>query len=133
MGIQHGCPGKGDPSHSIGPSMTEWKFDGGLPPAFFCTALSVAMPETPPAVNMAMLEATRKVHKLALLVAALVSVTAVSGAFVAGNDAGHAYYSFPKLGDTWVPEGIWLSTTKLSNLAAPPLTILELLMNYRPV
>ncbi|CAM6107759.1 unnamed protein product [Calypogeia fissa] len=62
----------------------------------FWTALSVAMPEPPPAVNMAMLEATRKVHKLALPVSALVSVTAVSGAFVAGNDAGHAYNSFPK-------------------------------------
>ncbi|CAM6104709.1 unnamed protein product [Calypogeia fissa] len=72
----------------------------------FWTALSVAMPEPPPAVNMAMLEATRKVRKLALPVAALVSVTAVSGAFVAGNDAGHAYNSFPKMGDTWIPEGI---------------------------
>ncbi|CAM6127386.1 unnamed protein product [Calypogeia fissa] len=90
-----------------GLSIIEWTFSGGLPPmSFFWIALLVTMPEPPPAVNMAMLEATRKVRKLALPVAALVSVTAVSGAFVAGNDAGHAYNSFPNMGDTWIPEGI---------------------------
>lgn len=33
----------------------------------------------------------------------LVGLTAVSGAFVAGNDAGRAYNTFPKMGDNWIP------------------------------
>lgn len=61
----------------------------------FWTALSVAMPEPPAAANVAMLEASRKVRKLALPVAALVSVTAVSGAFVAGNDAVSPHNCLP--------------------------------------
>lgn len=28
----------------------------------------------------------------------------VAGAFVAGNDAGRAYNTFPKMGDDWIPE-----------------------------
>ncbi|KAG5188010.1 COX15-like protein [Tribonema minus] len=39
--------------------------------------------------------------------AALAFVTAMSGAFVAGNDAGHAYNTFPKMTyDRWLPEEI---------------------------
>ena len=36
--------------------------------------------------------------------AGIAFVTAMSGAFVAGNDAGHAYNVFPKMTDTtWLP------------------------------
>ncbi|KAL2630335.1 hypothetical protein R1flu_015021 [Riccia fluitans] len=72
----------------------------------FWTALSVAMPEPPSAANQLMLDASRRIRKLALPVAGLVGLTAISGAFVAGNDAGHAYNTFPKMGDTWVPDGL---------------------------
>ncbi len=35
-------------------------------------------------------------------------VAALSGGFVAGNDAGNAYNCFPKmLPDAWLPEGLW--------------------------
>jgi len=33
----------------------------------------------------------------------LTAITAVSGAFVAGNDAGNAYNTFPKMADQWIP------------------------------
>lgn len=36
----------------------------------------------------------------------LVAITVLSGAYVAGNDAGRAYNTFPKMGDEWIPEGI---------------------------
>mmetsp|Transcript_35220 Transcript_35220/g.65686 ORF Transcript_35220/g.65686 Transcript_35220/m.65686 type:complete len:419 (+) Transcript_35220:59-1315(+) len=36
----------------------------------------------------------------------LVGATVLSGAFVAGNDAGRAFNSFPLMGDTWIPQGI---------------------------
>lgn len=39
----------------------------------------------------------------AALCLGLVGLTAISGAFVAGNDAGRAYNTFPMMGDNWIP------------------------------
>ena len=36
-------------------------------------------------------------------VAGLTGATILSGAFVAGNDAGNAYNTFPKMADRWIP------------------------------
>jgi cytochrome c oxidase assembly protein subunit 15 len=41
----------------------------------------------------------------AVATAALVFTTALSGAFVAGNDAGRAYNTFPTMDGHWVPPG----------------------------
>ncbi|CAI0409945.1 unnamed protein product [Linum tenue] len=65
----------------------------------FWTALSVVMPE-PPAESVTWVRGAAKVGLI-------VGITAVSGAFVAGNDAGRAYNTFPKMGDTWIPDGIF--------------------------
>lgn len=52
---------------------------------------------------------------------ALVTITVISGAFVAGLDAGLIYNTFPKMGDSWLPPGLfaldpwWLNL--LENLA----------------
>ncbi|KAL0427917.1 UNVERIFIED_CONTAM: Cytochrome c oxidase assembly protein COX15 [Sesamum latifolium] len=72
----------------------------------FWTALSVVMPE-PPAESVAWVQGASKVKRLALPVSFLVGITAVSGAFVAGNDAGRAFNTFPKMGDTWIPEDVF--------------------------
>ncbi|KAJ6417554.1 hypothetical protein OIU84_003306 [Salix udensis] len=72
----------------------------------FWTALSVVMPE-PPAESVAWVRGAAKVKRLALPASLIVGVTAVSGAFVAGNDAGHAFNTFPKMGDTWIPGDIF--------------------------
>ncbi len=45
--------------------------------------------------------------KMLLPLAALVAVTATSGAFVAGMDAGRAYNTFPLMGGRLVPEEYW--------------------------
>ncbi|KAH6756501.1 cytochrome c oxidase 15 [Perilla frutescens var. hirtella] len=71
----------------------------------FWTALSVVMPN-PPAESMAWVKGAAKVKRLALPVSILVGVTAISGAFVAGNDAGRAFNTFPKMGETWIPEDV---------------------------
>ncbi|KAL8142124.1 hypothetical protein V2J09_015156 [Rumex salicifolius] len=71
----------------------------------FWTALSVVMPE-PPAESLVWVKGAAKVKRLAIPVSLLVGVTAVSGAFVAGNDAGRAFNSFPKMGDAWIPDEI---------------------------
>ncbi|XP_058112993.1 cytochrome c oxidase assembly protein COX15 [Magnolia sinica] len=70
------------------------------------TGLSVVMPE-PPTGSMDWVRGAAKVRNLALPVSILVGLTAVSGAFVAGNDAGHAYNTFPKMGDTWIPDDVF--------------------------
>jgi len=49
------------------------------------------------------ISAAARVRRLALPVAAVVGLTLLSGPFVAGNDAGHAYNTWPKMIDDWVP------------------------------
>uniref|UniRef100_A0A7C8ZJW3 Cytochrome-c oxidase n=2 Tax=Opuntia streptacantha TaxID=393608 RepID=A0A7C8ZJW3_OPUST len=63
------------------------------------------MPE-PPVESLAWVNGATKVKRLALPVSLLVGITALSGAFVAGNDAGRAYNTFPKMGDTWIPDDV---------------------------
>lgn len=49
---------------------------------------------------------TRGLRSHALLNGALVFTTVISGAYVAGNDAGKAYGDFPLMAGQWIPEGI---------------------------
>lgn len=49
---------------------------------------------------------SRQVSGLARFNVGLVAATVMSGAFVAGNDAGRAYNSFPLMGDQWIPDEI---------------------------
>lgn len=93
------------------PRVSPYRLAAHLTSAFaiYCgllwTALSVVMPE-PPTETITWVNGAAKVKRLALPVSLLVGITAVSGAFVAGNDAGRAYNTFPKMGDTWIPDGI---------------------------
>lgn len=52
------------------------------------------------------LNAAKKNRRFALHNLGLVFLTAMSGAFVAGNDAGRAFNTFPKMGDDWIPQEI---------------------------
>ncbi|XP_061974262.1 cytochrome c oxidase assembly protein COX15 isoform X3 [Populus nigra] len=94
------------------PRVSPYLFAAHLTSAFviysglFWTALSVVMPE-PPTESLAWVRGAEKVKKLALPVSLIVGITAISGAFVAGNDAGHAFNTFPKMGDTWIPDDIF--------------------------
>lgn len=51
---------------------------------------------------------TAPLKQLAWFVTSLVLFTILSGAFVAGLKAGFAYNTFPKMGDTWIPPGLFL-------------------------
>ncbi|XP_057440950.1 cytochrome c oxidase assembly protein COX15-like [Lotus japonicus] len=100
------------PTEYSQPRVSPYRLAAHLTSAFaiycglFWTALSVVMPE-PPAESVTWVRGAAKVRRLALPVSLLVGLTAVSGAFVAGNDAGHAFNTFPKMGDTWIPEDIF--------------------------
>ncbi|KAL6072197.1 hypothetical protein STEG23_017178 [Scotinomys teguina] len=52
--------------------------------------------------------------------AGLVFLTALSGAFVAGLDAGLVYNSFPKMGDSWIPEDLLTFSPILKNVFENP-------------
>ncbi|KAJ4842690.1 Cytochrome c oxidase assembly protein cox15 [Turnera subulata] len=100
------------PSEYVQPRVSPYRLAAHLTSAFVIysgllwTALSVVMPE-PPAESVAWVHGAAKVKRLALPVGLIVGITAISGAFVAGNDAGHAYNTFPKMGDTWIPDDIF--------------------------
>lgn len=85
------------PSEYSEPRVSPYRLAAHLTSAFVIysglvwTALSVVMPE-PPAESVAWVHGAAKVKKLALPVSIIVGITAVSGAFVAGNDAVCYYY-----------------------------------------
>ncbi|CAL5001460.1 unnamed protein product [Urochloa decumbens] len=99
-------------SEYVQPRVSPYRLATHLTSAFviYCgilwTALSVVMPY-PPTGSMNWVNGAANIRKLAIPVSAVVGITAISGAFVAGNDAGHAYNSFPKMGDTWIPEDVF--------------------------
>lgn len=52
-------------------------------------------------------EAARRLGRVVRAYVALVALTAVAGAFVAGLKAGHAYNTFPLMGGQIIPAGYW--------------------------
>lgn len=70
-----------------------------------------------------LLKQARKLRGMSIANLALVATTVVSGAYVAGNDAGRAYNSFPKMGDEWVPEGMWTLEPKWRNVVENTATV----------
>ncbi|XP_066549127.1 heme A synthase COX15 isoform X2 [Amia ocellicauda] len=53
----------------------------------------------------------------------LVFLTALSGAFVAGLDAGLVYNSFPKMGERWIPDDILAFSPAVKNFFENPTTV----------
>jgi cytochrome c oxidase assembly protein subunit 15 len=62
-----------------------------------------AMRATAQKMSAEVLKHARKVRSLAAVSAVLAATTVVSGAFVAGNDAGRAYNTFPLMNDKLIP------------------------------
>eukprot|EP00898_Chlorokybus_atmophyticus_P004061 jgi/Chlat1/4656/Chrsp3S05606 len=71
----------------------------------FWTALTVSRP-APVSSALSSLSSLLSLRKRVHPLAALIGITAMSGAFVAGNDAGHAYNTFPLMNGRLVPESI---------------------------
>ncbi|KAK0158099.1 hypothetical protein PV327_011119 [Microctonus hyperodae] len=70
-----------------------------------------------------MLKQLKKFKGLVYTSKGLVFVTAISGAFVAGLDAGLIYNSFPKMADKWIPDDIFAFTPVLRNFTENPTTV----------
>ena len=76
------------------------------------TTLSTAFPKPLSMVmhengSKSALQAMARLRGRVVPFAGLLSVTALSGAFVAGLDAGHAYNTFPLMGGKLIPEEYW--------------------------
>merc|ERR1712098_776267 len=85
-----------------------WNAKEILRPAFKFTTVTPAM---------------LKFRKLVISSKALAFITLVSGAFVAGLDAGLVYNSFPKFADRWIPEDILAFSPTLRNITENPTTV----------
>ena len=64
----------------------------------------------------------RRYHRGAVACLAAVFVTILSGALVAGLDAGFAYNTFPTMNGMWIPEGILAMTPWYANLVENAIT-----------
>merc|ERR1712198_249910 len=64
--------------------------------------------------------AMAKLRKMVISSKGLVFLTLVSGAFVAGLDAGLVYNSFPKFADKWIPEDLLIFSPILRNITENP-------------
>ncbi|KAL7557394.1 hypothetical protein ACA910_000022 [Epithemia clementina (nom. ined.)] len=53
------------------------------------------------------LQTASRLRGASIAVSALTFLTVLSGALVAGNDAGRAYNTWPKMGDQWIPSDIF--------------------------
>ncbi|KAL9919775.1 heme A synthase COX15 [Glossina fuscipes fuscipes] len=61
--------------------------------------------------------------RLAFAAKGLIFLTAFSGAFVAGLDAGLVHNSFPKMGDNWIPNDILAFKPIIKNFTENPTTV----------
>lgn len=61
---------------------------------------------------------------IAIIALAALAIQILLGAFTAGLDAGYAFSSWPKMGDTWFPGGGWQNSWSLAaNLADNPVVV----------
>lgn len=87
------------------------------------TSMDVLMPTQKPAFSGAILSSIKKLRGMTMGVKAFVFLTAVSGAFVAGLDAGLTYNTFPKMADRWLPTDLFALSPWLSNFTENPTTV----------
>lgn len=74
-------------------------------------------------VSATALPALASLRKLAMSAKGLIFITAVSGAFVAGLDAGLTYNSFPLMAGRLIPSDLFAYAPWLSNFTENPTTV----------
>ncbi len=62
-------------------------------------------------------------RRVSLTLLTLVSITVISGGFVAGTDAGFAYNTFPLMAGQWIPEQLFMLTPVWRNFADNLITV----------
>ncbi|XP_017867778.1 PREDICTED: cytochrome c oxidase assembly protein COX15 homolog [Drosophila arizonae] len=108
------------------PRVSQYRLASHLAAAFvlYSLFLSNAMSKLIPAESLT--SAAKRIPKIKMLshlTKGMVFLTAISGAFVAGLDAGLVYNSFPKMGDDWIPDDILQFKPILRNVTENPTTV----------
>jgi cytochrome c oxidase assembly protein subunit 15 len=74
-------------------------------------------------MSQSFLTHSKHLRRFAIINGALVATTVISGAYVAGNDAGRAYNTFPKMNDDWIPPEIFEMTPLWRNFVENTATV----------
>ncbi|KAE8741189.1 hypothetical protein FOCC_FOCC013268 [Frankliniella occidentalis] len=99
----------------------------GLYTLLLWSALDKLLPAQPfPAAALSDVSAVKRarlIRRLAFTSKALVFITALSGAFVAGLDAGLVYNTYPMMADKWIPCDLLAFSPTLRNFFENPTTV----------
>jgi cytochrome c oxidase assembly protein subunit 15 len=114
-------------SESDVPRVSQYRLAAHLSLAFILYTLLLwsAFDHLLPAQKLAgaVTSSARKFRWLTHTCKGMVFLTAVSGAFVAGLDAGLVYNSYPKMADKWIPDDIMAFSPKARNITENPTTV----------
>lgn len=111
-------------SHDI-PRVSQYRLSAHLGSALllYCASLWTGLTLLKPAHKIAETKQLLQLRRFAKGTGALVFLTALSGAFVAGLDAGLVYNSFPKMGERWIPDDLLAFSPALKNFFENPTTV----------
>ncbi|XP_037947659.1 cytochrome c oxidase assembly protein COX15 homolog [Teleopsis dalmanni] len=107
------------------PRVSQYRLASHLALAFilYASFLSTSLSHLLPKEKLLSTIQTMSLKRSAHIACGLVFLTAISGAFVAGLDAGLVYNSFPKMGDDWVPKDILALKPIVKNFTENPTTV----------
>ncbi|XP_044069106.1 cytochrome c oxidase assembly protein COX15 homolog isoform X2 [Siniperca chuatsi] len=111
-------------SHDI-PRVSQYRLSAHLGSALllYCASLWTGLTLLLPAHKVAETKRLMQLRRFAKGTGGLVFLTALSGAFVAGLDAGLVYNSFPKMGERWIPDDLLAFSPALKNFFENPTTV----------
>ncbi|KAM9364573.1 heme A synthase COX15 [Pholidichthys leucotaenia] len=111
-------------SHDI-PRVSQYRLCAHLGSALllYCASLWTGLTLLLPPHKIAETKRLIQLRRFAKGTGGLVFLTALSGAFVAGLDAGLVYNSFPKMADKWIPDDLLAFSPTLKNFFENPTTV----------
>ncbi|XP_073541115.1 heme A synthase COX15 [Phyllobates terribilis] len=121
--VKSGLEEKPD-SHDV-PRVSQYRLAAHLGSALvlYCASLWTGLSLLLPRHKLIETSQLLKLRKFTHWTAGLVFLTALSGAFVAGLDAGLVYNSFPKMGERWIPDDLFAFSPTLRNILENPTTV----------
>ncbi|XP_060097873.1 cytochrome c oxidase assembly protein COX15 homolog isoform X2 [Heteronotia binoei] len=121
--VKSGLEEKTD-SHDI-PRVSQYRLAAHLGSALvlYCASLWTGLSLLLPQHKLPETHQLLRLRRFTYGTAGLVFLTAISGAFVAGLDAGLVYNSFPKMGERWIPDDLLAFSPRLKNFFENPTTV----------
>lgn len=107
------------------PRVSQYRLSAHLGSALllYCASLWTGLTLLCPPHKLAETKSLMQLRRFAKGTGGLVFLTALSGAFVAGLDAGLVYNSFPKMGERWIPDDLLAFSPTLKNFFENPTTV----------